>query len=700
MRSSGTTALAVSYCLSSWSLWIDTGGTFADCVAHDPSGRCHTAKVLSTGTVRSRVLNWDGGREVRLASRWELPDDFFVGTDFTVSGVLQGSRKIVSFDAAKGLLQLDRPLDTVPDHATCEINPGVEAPILAAHWVTQTPFAGRLPRLNMRLATTRGTNALLERKGAAVTLFVTRGFADLLTIRSQQRPDLFALDIVRPGPLAHQVVEVEGRLDARGKVIQELDLDGLRRQAEQALNGGGETAAIALLHSYVNPRQEAAVAEVLREVGYRHISCSADLAPRIKLLPRAETAVVNAYLADILTAYLQNIAGLIRNATVFVLSSSGSLIPSYDFEPKDSLLSGPAGGVLGAVRAGQRCGLKSIIAFDMGGTSTDVSRFDGKLEIDSETTVGDVKLMSPSLAIESVAAGGGSICDFVHGELRVGPESAGSSPGPASYGAGGPLTLTDANLLLGRLDADRFEIPVDSGLAQTAAEGVLLRVRAASRHRMNMEQMLEGFLRIANERMAEAIRGISVRQGYRPADYDLVTFGGAGGQHACAVAENLGIDGILVPKGAGLLSAHGLGTARLERFAERQVLKPLLEVLSSLDEVLEEVANEAVERVTATGHETSVVEIRERSVFLRLVGQESTLEVDFSETANLEEEFRQSYLETYGYYPSGESRVEVESLRVVACSQEKCNPADALHGSNGRNTLAARSRSDPLETDP
>ena len=305
----------------------------------------------------------------------------------------------------------------------------------------------------------------------------------------------------------------------------------------------------------------------------------------------------------------------------------------------------------------------------MGGTSTDVSRFDGDYDYLFETRVGDAHLMAPTLAIETVAAGGGSICQFDGHQLKVGPESAGASPGPACYGAGGPLTLTDVNLLLGRLQPSAFEIPIDSEAARQAAVHLQSEVSRSDQGQISLVEMLEGLLDIANERMAEAVRRISIRRGYRPSDFVLVAFGGAGGQHACSLAEILGVHTVLVPADAGLLSAVGLGYARVERFAERQLLAPLEEALGTLESLLEDLGREAVAAVAGEGVDMASVEVRRQLVYLRFSGQESTLAVEAESAFSLQDSFLQSYADHYGYRPE-ERNIEVESVRVVASSVE------------------------------
>ncbi len=376
---------------------------------------------------------------------------------------MDAGRTVLEHDAAEGRLELDAPLDEGPlEGAAFELRSPEEAPVLAARLVTGTPLGAPLPPMALRLATTRGTNALLERKGAATALFITRGFGDLLRIGTQQRPDLFALAIEKPEPLYREVVEVPERLAADGSVLLPLDAEAVREAGRRLRAAGIETAAVALMHSFRNPAHEEELGEILRGCGFRYVSLSSQLAPLIKLLPRAETAVVDAYLAPILDRYLSGVAGALAEGSLHVMTSAGGLVRAGSFQAKDALLSGPAGGVVGAALSGRRSGLDRVIAFDMGGTSTDVARYDGDFEYLFEHRVGDAHLVAPALAIESVAAGGGSICSYDGIQLRVGPESAGAWPGPACYGAGGPLTLTDVNLLLGRLDPGRFEIPTRS----------------------------------------------------------------------------------------------------------------------------------------------------------------------------------------------------------------------------------------------
>jgi 5-oxoprolinase (ATP-hydrolysing) len=645
-----------------WRVWVDTGGTFTDCVAVAPGERTVRVKVLSSSALRGRVAAPLGGRRLRLEPAWALPRGFFSGFTFRLLGRAAPPTPVVDWEPEGALLELEREPQGAEAGLACELLSPEEAPVLAVRLATATPPGSPLPPLAVRLATTRGTNALLERKGAPTALFITRGFGDLLEIGTQQRADLFALRVEKPPPLYAAVVEVEERLAADGSVLRAVDARAVATEARALLARGITVAAVALMHAYRNPAHEEEVAAELRRAGFAHVSCSAALAPLIKLLPRAETAVVDATLSPVIGEYLARVEGGV--GAVQVMTSAGGLVSAAAFHPKDSLLSGPAGGVVGATRAGRRSGLRRLISFDMGGTSTDVARVDGDYEYVFEHTVGDAHLVAPALAVETVAAGGGSVCAFDGRRLRVGPDSAGAQPGPACYGAGGPLTVTDVNLLLGRLEPDGFEIPLTVEAAEEALQVVLDGLAAAGAPAAP-EAVLSGFLQIANERMADAIRRISLRRGYDPAEHALVAFGGAGAQHACAVAELLGMSTVVVPPDASLLSALGLGHAVVERFAQRQVLLPLEEATPRLGGWLAELAAGALAAVVAEGVPEEAARVRRRIAHLRFVGQDATVGVEVEEGVSLAAGFAEAYRALYGYRPE-ERPVEVESLRVVA----------------------------------
>jgi 5-oxoprolinase (ATP-hydrolysing) len=575
-------------------------------------------------------------------------------------------------EAGEGVVRVAGRLEPpLADGELCEIAFDEEAPVVAARLATGTPRGASLPPMAVRLATTRGTNALLERRGVPVALFVNEGFADLLVIGSQQREELFTLQPYRSPPLHAAVVEIAGRLDAEGREIEPLDLDGLPDAAERLLAAGVRSAAVAFLHSYRNPEHERRCAARLGELGFAYVARSSDLAPRIQIVPRAETAVVDAYLSEAVRGYLDRVEAALGEGGLEVMTSAGGLTPAKGFRPKDGLLSGPAGGVVGAAAAGSASGETALLAFDMGGTSTDVSRWAGDFEYRFEARIGGVRVLAPALAIETVAAGGGSECWFDGSGLRVGPRSAGAEPGPACYGAGGPLTLTDVNLLLGRLAPDRFGIPLAPERAEERVRELAAEVSAGSGERLEWEELLDGLLRIADERMGEAVRKVSIRRGFAPPEHTLLAFGGAGGQHACSLAELLGISTVLVPAEASLLSAVGLGAARGERFAERQILAPLAAAVAQVPTWVEELAAEARARWPDGRGEDLV--LRRALASLRLEGQEATLEVEVGAGVDLATIFRERYRDRYGY--SAEDRpIELESLQVVVGARAEPPP--------------------------
>ncbi|MDQ8203405.1 hydantoinase B/oxoprolinase family protein [Pelagicoccus sp. SDUM812003] len=662
-----------------WKFWIDTGGTFTDCIALTPEGERRRAKVLSSSCLRASLVSKLSDDEVEVDIAQELPDDFFRGYTFRVLSRQPFESAVVKWDADRGVAKLDRVLPEVQKGQLCEFQSPEEPPTLAARLITGTSLDDALPPLDMRLATTRGTNALLERKGAKVGLFVTRGFRDLLKIGNQQRPDLFELGIQKPDPLTERVYEVDERLDRNGEALKPLDEVALAELIAEAKRNGVEAFAVALMHSYRNDVHEKRIREMLTEEGCRYVSLSSELSPYVKLLPRTETTVVDTYLAPIMEAYLDAVEeamergerageerepGGLALSTLRVMTSAGGLVGRKQFRPKDSLLSGPAGGVVGSSSVGLAAGRPKTIAFDMGGTSTDVSRFDGQLDYQFEQRIGAARVYAPSLRIETVAAGGGSICWFDGTALRVGPESAGASPGPACYGAGGPLAVTDVNLLLGRLDASRFGIPVFEEAARERLRDLQEQIEKALGKRIGEDELLQGFLEIANERMAEAIRKISVGAGYDPAGFAMVAFGGAGGLHACSVANRLGMDTVLFPADAGLLSAYGLERAKLEQFAGRQVLRPFSEVVDLIENWVADLGSEASDKLRRDGLAESEVELLPARYELRFAGQESILVVEGGPAESIAQRFEAAYEDRFGFLPTGLA-VELVAIRVI-----------------------------------
>ncbi|MBX3438472.1 MAG: hydantoinase, partial [Planctomycetaceae bacterium] len=590
-----------------WDFWIDVGGTFTDCVARAPDGQIVTFKTLSSGTTLGQVERVPESHALVDAKRLADPPQFWRGASirfFEESGRTLQNAVVVDFQPG-GQIEIDRPLaEGIAPGTSYELRTGESAPILAIRHVLGLPAGSRLPPVNVRLGTTRGTNALLERRGARTALVTTRGFADALLVGNQDRPRLFDLAIQKPSPLFCTCVEIDERVSAAGEVLQAPDPDSVRRQL-QALREAGDVDSIAIcfLHAYRFPGHEALVARIAADVGFVDVSRSSDIAPQIKFVSRGDTTVLDAYLQPVLRDYIAGIRasldgeqnGAARSASqstsrpaesgttpgrssLRIMSSSGGLVDAARFNGTESILSGPAGGVVGFSRVAEQAGFRTAIGFDMGGTSTDVARYDGRMELQFETQKAGVRIMSPVLAIETVAAGGGSICRFDGVKLVVGPDSAGADPGPACYGRGGPLTVTDMNLFLGRIPEREFPFPLDREAVARQLQALCREVAAApSGRNYETQQLAEGFLEIANANMVRAIRRISVARGYDPADHVLVTFGGAGGQHACAIARKLGMRQILIHPYAGLLSAYGIGLADVRRHQERAVLQRLSE---------------------------------------------------------------------------------------------------------------------------
>lgn len=649
-----------------WSIYIDTGGTFTDCIAINPQGVQHRVKVLSSSALRGTLRSSAGEKSYFIEQDWQAPDDFIKGFRFRL---LQHTEEVevLGFDSKHSVIHLKSEISAEKIFpGSFEVISDEEAPTLAARLVTSTPAGEMLPGVQMRLATTRGTNALLESKGVSTALFVTKGFYDLLEIGNQQRSDLFATQVIKSKQVYERVVEVPERINAKGEVIEPLRTESLEHNIKECLKSGIQSIAIALMNSYRNPEHEKELKAWLLKKGFDHISVSSDLVPFIRIIPRAETTLVNAYLAPIIDQYLNSVSKSISDGNIFVMTSAGGLTRNTGYKPKDSLLSGPAGGVVGAATVGEQEGYGKVISFDMGGTSTDVARYENNYEYVFEHRVGDAHLVAPALSVETVAAGGGSICYFDGFKLCVGPESAGAHPGPACYGAGGPLTITDVNLLLGRLDARNFHIPVVIDDAKKRLSEILKQVQKAEDKNLKQEEILSGFLHIANERMADAIRKISIRKGYDTSEYALVAFGGAGAQHACSIARQLNMTNVLISEHAGILSAWGLGHAVMEEFEEKQILRPLEEVKSELDRYVKTLSAKALGKLQKTlGNGASDIAVRRAILSIRLEGQESTLEIEYDGDRNPLNLFKKAYIDRYGHWIDSRT-VEVESIRVIA----------------------------------
>ncbi len=621
-----------------WQIRIDTGGTFTDVVAEDPSGTPHRLKVLSSGRLRARCT--PTGFEAT------VPLPLLVGAEVRRTRDDSSLGRLTPDGTLEGIGAIDEVVDLVP---------GLDAPRLALHLVTGTPIGRPLPPADLRLATTRATNALLERHLAPTVLVTTEGFADLVLIGDQSRPDLFARD-VRPRRL-HPVAVVEAPRDAGADPGPMLD----RLDAAIATHAA-ESIAIALLHAWRDPEPERRLADAIRT---RHphlqVSIGRDVSPGIRLVPRTRTTLADAALAPVMRRFIEAVGREAPDLRTLVMTSGGGLAPAEAVRPSETLLSGPAAGVLGAIAAAREVTDGPIVGFDMGGTSTDVARAEGRPDLRDETIVGDATVRHPSADLHTVAAGGGSICRVVEDRLEVGPESAGADPGPACYGGGGPLTITDVNLLLGRIDPDRFGVPLDLEAARVAAETI---ARESDRP---LDALLGGFRDLADERMAEAIRTITIRRGVDPADHLLVAFGGAGGQHACGIADRLGIDRILVPADAGLLSAVGLGHAVRERVCERTLLARLGD--DDPADLLAPVEAEALDAARAIGCPAPVV--RRRQWRCRLLGQDSTIDLDLDDgvaarhAAEIAHRFVAAFETIHGHAPP-DRPIELAGVRVFA----------------------------------
>ncbi len=648
-----------------WQIWIDTGGTFTDCIAVNPDGEMLRIKVLSSSRLRGVLQEKITPRQYRFTHNWRTNTNIFEGYDaYLTDKIAAAFAKVQNIDFQNLIIEFDCNV-AVETPVDFEITAHEEAPILAARIATQTPLRQLLPPIALRLGFTKGTNALLEKKGAKVALLITKGFKDLPYIGTQQRPHLFQLDIPEPELLYHRVIEVEERLDAQGNVLTPLKEAEVQRIVAELQADPPEAVAIALLHAYRNPAHESQLGEALQKFGFLFVSLSQVLMPAIKLLPRTQTTLVNAYLSPIIHQYLQNIRSRLHaHSELLVMTSAGGLASADFFHPKDSLLSGPAGGVVGAEHIAQQLGFARTLTFDMGGTSTDAARIDGGYDYRFITKVGSFEMLSPALAIETVAAGGGSVCRFDGHRLHVGPDSAGAFPGPACYGAGGPFTITDVNLLLGKLDPSAMSIPVHLEPARAALRRIQADILSKTGIPYTEIELLQGFEKIVNEKMADAIRKISIAQGFDPKDYPLLVFGGAGGMHACKIADLLGMNTVILPYDGGLLSAFGIGQARIERFAIRQILQPLHEYKDRLSQIMAELAAQTIAALQQEVPTANATEILQQLAYLRLQGQDSTLEIPFADPNRLQEDFEQTYQQLFGHYPA-ERSIEVESLKVI-----------------------------------
>ncbi|OLF73917.1 5-oxoprolinase [Maricaulis sp. W15] len=513
----------------------------------------------------------------------------------------------------------------------------------------------------VKMGTTVATNALLERKGARTLFLVTRGFADLLIIGDQTRPDIFALDLKRPRPLYDRVVEIDERLDANGEVLTPLDEEAARRALDAARKDGLATVAIALMHAYGNDAHEARLETLAREAGFATVIRSSIASPLVKIVPRASTTVLDAYLTPVLRDYVDRVDRGLEGTPLFFMQSSGGLAPAGAFHARDAVLSGPAGGVVGMAKTAKQAGHRKVIGFDMGGTSTDVSRYDGdSYDRVQETLVAGHRLRAPMMAVHTVAAGGGSILTFDGERARVGPDSAGAMPGPAGYGRGGPAAVTDANIVLGRIQPDWFphvfgdtsDQPLNVD-ASRAALGDLADAMGLD----SPEAAAEGFLAVAVESMAQAIKQISIGQGVNPSGYGLAAFGGAGAQHACRVADALGMKTVLIHPYGGLLSALGIGLADIRETRMAAVEGDFADAFDSASAIADRLSDEARDALAAQGLPLAEVRVS-REWRLKVSGSDTSIPVAADNADLMVANFRTAHERLFGFVPEGDLVIE------------------------------------------
>jgi len=525
----------------------------------------------------------------------------------------------------------------------------------------------------VRMGTTVATNALLERKGERTALAITRGFGDALRIGYQARPHIFARHIVLPEMLYDAVVEIDERIGVDGDIVRTLDEVAARRAFERLRASGFDALAIVLMHGWRFADHERRLAAIARELGFAQVSVSHEVAPLIKLVGRGDTTVADAYLSPVLARYVERVAaGLGTGARLQFMQSNGGLTDAHAFRGKDAVLSGPAGGVVGMVAASACHGAKRLIGFDMGGTSTDVSHYADRFELSDENIIAGVRIRAPMMQIHTIAAGGGSICRFDGMRFRVGPESAGARPGPACYRCDGPLTVTDCNLFLGRISVGHFpavfgpngDQPLDADASRARLEEIARSVGDATGRKPDLDEVAAGFLDIAVDNMAAAIRKISIARGHDVTRYTLACFGGAGGQHACRVADALGMERILIHPLAGVLSAYGIGLADVKAFREKSWVRPLGEEFS---EPLAELENAAREDLVAQGfHESRIV--LHRRARLRAAGSDTTIEVEIGSSRAMRDAFDDLHHRRFGFCDPAEPIVDALTVEAVAHS--------------------------------
>jgi 5-oxoprolinase (ATP-hydrolysing) len=589
-----------------WQFWVDRGGTFTDIVGRRPDGTTTTIKMLS-----------------------ENPEQY---RDAAVAGI----RRLLG------------------------LGPGEPVPAEQVDCV--------------KMGTTVATNALLERKGDRTVLVTTQGFRDGLRIAYQNRPRLFDRNVVLPDMLYDGVIEARERVGASGDVVTPLDEAALRRGLQDSFDRGVRAVAIVFMHAWREPRHELRAAALAREIGYTQVSVSHEVSPLIKYVSRGDTTVVDAYLSPILMRYVQQVASELPGIRLMFMQSSGGLTDAHRFRGKDAILSGPAGGIVGMVRTSELAGFARVIGFDMGGTSTDVSHYAGEFEREFETQVAGVRMRAPMMSIHTVAAGGGSILHFDGARLRVGPDSAGANPGPACYRRGGPLAVTDCNVLLGKIQPDFFprvfgphaDQPLDRDAAGRGFREMAARVKADTGRDMTPEQLAEGFLEIAVGNMAEAIKRISVQRGHDVTEYALTVFGGAGGQHACLVADALGMTTVFAHPLAGVLSAYGMGLADQTEMRHKTVEQVLDDALApTLARELDALAADAAGALRRQHVPEQAISVQRR-LHLKYRGTDTALEVPFTDAVRARADFEAAYRQRYSFLmPDRELVVETISVEAT-----------------------------------
>jgi 5-oxoprolinase (ATP-hydrolysing) len=593
-----------------WQFWIDRGGTFTDIVARDPNGQLTTHKLLSENPGRYR--------------------------DAAIAGIKQ-------------------VLGIAPDAA-------IPAGLVDA----------------VKMGTTVATNALLERKGDRTLLLVNRGFADALRIGNQARPRLFDLAITLPTMLYERVVEIPGRVGVDGEEIEPLDERAAAQALAEARADGIAACAIVLLHAWKYPEQERRLADLAREAGFTQVSASHAVSPLLRLIPRGDTTVVDAYLSPILRRYVEQVAAELGGTRLYFMQSNGGLAEATSFQGKDAILSGPAGGIVGAARTAAMAGLDRIIGFDMGGTSTDVALYAGSFERAFETEIAGVRMRAPMMAINTVAAGGGSILQFDGARFRVGPDSAGADPGPACYRRGGPLTVTDANVCVGKIQPAHFpaifgpggDEELDAEVVRTKFAALADDISQATGEPRSPHQVAEGFLRIAVANMANAIKQVSVQKGHDVSRFALQCFGGAGGQHACLVADALGMETVFIHPFAGVLSAYGMGLADQTVLREQAVEIPFdKHAMAELTALADKLASEAGDALAAQGAEATKI-VTNRSLHLRYAGTEAALSVSLAEPEQIVADFTTAHRARFGFAtPDRALVVEAVAVEAIAAGE-------------------------------